>query len=94
MELLRYKESRRVLQDPKVQGKLVKILEHGETCLPAMEMLSLVSDRAWKKELSKEICNKLTVFAKKRDEIILCPGPLLFCVLAYEFLMRIAEISL
>lgn len=36
----------------------------------------------------------LNNFAKKRDEIIVCPSPLLFCALTAEFLIRISGTSL
>ena len=81
-------------RDPEVQERLVALLETGETCLQAIDMLSHISDRAWRVELTKELCLVLNTFAKKRDELRLCPGPLLFCVLTIEFLMRLASISL
>lgn len=82
------------LHSPKIQEQLVKLLEKGETCTQAIEMLNQISTRHWHIELTNELCSVLATFAKKRSEIVICSAPLLFCALTAEFLNRISEASL
>lgn len=59
-----------------------------------MEMLGHISNRYWSLKLTKELCSVLTNFAKKRNEIIICHAPLLYCALTSEFLTRLSNASL
>lgn len=92
--LLSLDEINLALHCPKIQEQLIKLLEKGETCRQAMEMLNQISTKHWHLELTNELCSVLATFAKKRYEIVICSAPLLFCVLTAEFLNRISEASL
>ena len=70
------------------------LLKHGETCLPVIEMLNRIPNKNWHVELTKELCLTLTNFAKKKNDIIVCSGPLLFCTLVAEFMKRLSLASL
>ncbi len=57
-------------------------------------MLSRVTLKYWDDEITKDLCNNLQTFAKKRDEILVCKSPILFCALIAEFLTAVSEASL
>jgi len=57
-------------------------------------MLITIPSRSWHQELTKELCSILTVFAKKREEILYCTNPVIFCVLVAEFMDRLSSSSL
>lgn len=94
VDMLRFKEPRGALERQQVQENLIKLLEHGETCYQAIEMLNQIPNRSWSLELTKELCNTLNNFAKKKSDIVLSRSPILFCVLTAEFMARIASVSL
>jgi len=93
VDMLRYKEARMALDDFKVQEKLIKLLEAGETCLQAIELISWVPIRKWHTELTKDLCNALDSLAKKSTEIAFCRAPMLFVALVAETLENLSNIS-
>lgn len=94
VRMVQSKEARVALETPAMQAELVKLLANGNTCLPAIEMLNLVSNKAWNLDLTKPLCSILVGFAKKTTELVVCHAPLLFIALAAEFLTRLSDVSL
>ena len=94
VRMVQSKEARVALETPAMQAALVKLLTMGSTCLPAIEMLNLVSNKAWNLDLTKLLCSTLIAFAKKTTELVVCHAPLLFIALSAEFLTRLSEVSL
>lgn len=94
VDMLQYKPVRIALTSPDIHEALLELLNNGETCLQAMEILNLIPIRSWQVQLTKDVINKLMGLIKKTNEIIVCHEPLLFCVLAVEFLNKISTVSL
>lgn len=78
------------LDNIEIQEEVLKLIDNGDTFLNAIEMLSYVNLRSWAFELTKDLCNMLNTFAKKRTELLVCHSPLLLCALTAELLMRLA----
>lgn len=94
VRMVQSKEARVALETPAMQTALVKLLGTGSTCLAAIEMLNLVSNKAWNMDLTKTLCATLVAFAKKTTELVVCHAPLLFIALSAEFVTRLSGISL
>ncbi|CAG9334491.1 unnamed protein product [Blepharisma stoltei] len=94
VDLLEIDEAEHTLFDPDVQKKLVELLDQGKTCLQAIEMLNRINLKYWSDDLTQDMCSNLEAFAKKRDEIVVCWNPILFCALTAEFLTNLSETSL
>lgn len=77
----------------KIQRILLNLLENSQTCILAIEMLNRITLRSWHFELTRELCLKLANFIKKKKEILYCPSPLLFCVLASELMIKFSNYS-
>ena len=77
----------------KIQKILLKLLEKSQTCLLAIEILNRLSLRCWNFDLTRELCLNLSNFIKKKKEILYCPSPILFCVLASELMIKFSNYS-
>ena len=92
--MLKYQEAVVTLSDPNIQEVLISLVESGETVLQAVEIINRIPRKQWHLELTKDLCDNLNIFAKKRSEIAICHAPLLLCALAAELMDRLATISL
>ena len=88
--MMRSKPPRGMLVKEKIQIKLIDLLDYGDTCLYAMNMLSYITTHDWTADLTKSLCVKLDDLISTTDELLVCPSPLLFCVLTIEFLNKIS----
>ena len=93
LDMLRWKEARTYLFSSQVQKELLKLLEKGETCYFAAEMISVIDLKYWHAHHTKDLCEGLMHQLKKTDEIVKCPYPLLYLVLLAEFLRKIGNRS-
>ena len=73
------------------QEKLLKILVKPEICLEAVELMSRIPTKFWRSSLTKQLCEGVQIMIKKSEDILFCTQPILFCVLAAEFLKRISN---
>jgi hypothetical protein len=94
VDMLQFRSARIALTGPDIQEALLELLTSGETCLQSIEILNVIPLRSWNMNLTKDAIQKLMNLIKKTNEIIVCPEPLLFCVLAVEFLNKISSVSL
>ena len=92
--MLDVQAARITLNEPKIQETLVELLEKGETCLQAIEMLSCVGADSWHVELTEQLCEVLETFAKKRTEVLICKAPILHCTLVAETMEKFSSASL
>lgn len=90
LKMLKSKEPRGDLIREKYQSKLITLLESGDTCLQAINMLGFINHRDWIGDLTKTLCCTLDDLISTTDELFVCPSPLLFCVLVIEFLRDIS----
>lgn len=67
LNLLQYKELRTCLSSLEMQCDLIKLLRCGQTCAPAINMLSLITTKSWHLELTRNLCDTLSKFAKKTE---------------------------
>ena len=74
-----------------LQEQLLAMLENGETSLLAIDIICRISPQAWNYQLTKPLCLKLEVFAKKRLDLYSCEAPILFCVLVAEVMQRLSS---
>ena len=94
VSMLKYQDAILALSDPAIQETLVSLIESGETALQAIEILNRVPRKQWHMELTKDLCDNLNIFAKKRSEIAICYAPLLLCALTAELMERLSSVSL
>ena len=90
VKMLRSKEPRSVLVKEKYQSDLINLLNSGDTCLQAINMLGFINHRDWKTDLTKTLCTSLDEFISTTDELAACSSPLLYCVLVVEFLQNMS----
>lgn len=84
--MLKFPSARPALYDNATQERVINLLENGETCLPAIELLNRIPNKHFCTELIKNVVNNTTNFVKRTDGIVVCPAPLLYCVLVAECL--------
>jgi hypothetical protein len=85
---------RAVLSEPAIQELIVRqYISHGDLIYYGAEMLQYIYNNKWKGELTKELCRNILKLLNVKD-IINCHSPILTCLLLYEFIQRIKEISL
>ncbi|CAG9316768.1 unnamed protein product [Blepharisma stoltei] len=94
VDMLRFKEAATALEDEKIQEDIIKIIENGDSCLQAVEMLNAIPNKEWYLEHTKDLTNNLYELAVKKKEILICQAPILFCALTAEFLTRLSSASL
>lgn len=92
--MLRYQDAVVAFSDPSLQEILISLVEVGETVLQAVEIINRIPRKQWHLELTKDLCDNLNIFAKKRSEIAICYAPLLLCALTAELMDRLSTISL
>lgn len=71
-----------------IQTKLIAMLENGYTALLAIDILSRIRLRVWNYTLTRDLCAKLNLFAKKKPDLHTCTAPILHCVLVAQVMEK------
>jgi hypothetical protein len=94
MEMLKWKDCRVVLNKQEVQSQIITLIEKGETCYYAAELLSWVPAKNWHADLTKQLVNSMMFLIRKTSGLVVSHQPLLFVALSIEFLRAVAFASL
>lgn len=91
VSMLSMKFSRISFRQYEFQDKLIKLMSFPETCLESIEIISRIPTGHWREAFTSDFCARITKLVKRSEALMFCEQPIMFCILAAEFLKKVSE---